>query len=310
MNVNCCANEFKNELRTFYKTNDLAFVYDGVFNTFGIGCSNPDHLYKGDNEVYTSFDFERILNNLWNKSPMEESTRCEIYVSGRVVWCARKVVFGPHHCSSNCIKESQAQNEFFDEVTESTCLYLRYKVLRRHQSFQESFSNDKQIVLLEVLDFFMDSVHDILRYKKLSKHATAPTRATAGSVGYDLYSAVGITLSVGCCVLAATDIALQCPKGVYPRVAPRSGMACRFTDVGTSMVDIDYTGNVKVVMMNHSEQDIEVAQGQRIAQFVLTRYEVPETVEVQSFKPTERDTGGFGSTGIWWLVFVVFSNSE
>ena len=229
---------------------------------------------------------------------MEEWIRCEIYVSGRVVWFARKVVFGPHHCSSNCIKEPEARNEIFDEVTDNICLSLRYKVSRRYQSFQESFSNDKQIVLLEVLDFFMDSVDDKLRYKKLSKHATAPTRTTAGSVGYDLYSAVGITLSAGCCVLVPTDIALQCPKGIYPRVAHRSSMACKFTNVGAGVVDIDYTGNVKVVMMNHSEQGIEVSQGQRIAQFVLTRYEVPETVEVQSFKPTERGTGGFGSTGI------------
>ena len=53
-----------NELRKFYKTSDLAFVYDGAFNTFGIDCSNPDLLYKGDNDLFTSFDFERILNNL------------------------------------------------------------------------------------------------------------------------------------------------------------------------------------------------------------------------------------------------------
>ena len=82
-----------NELRKFYKTSNLAVVYDGAFNNFGVGCSNPDLLYKGDNDVYTSFDFERILNNLWNKSPMEVWTRCKIYVSGRVVWFARKVVF-------------------------------------------------------------------------------------------------------------------------------------------------------------------------------------------------------------------------
>ena len=69
----------------------------------------------------------------------------------------------------------------------------------------------------------------------------------------------------GCCVLGPTDIALQCPKSVYPRVAPRSRMVYRFTDVGTGVVDIDYTGNVKVIMMNRSEQDIEVSQGQRIA---------------------------------------------
>ena len=196
-----------NELRKFYKTSDLAFVYDGVFNTFGVGCSNVDLLYKGNDDVYTSLDFDTILNNLWNKSPIEERTRYEIYVSGRVVWFARKVVFGPHHCSTNFIKESQARNEFFDEVTDSTCLYLRHKISQRHQSFQESFSNGKQIVFLAVLDFSMDSVDDKLRYKKLSKHATVPTRATAESVGYDLYSAVGFTLSARCCVLVPTDIA-------------------------------------------------------------------------------------------------------
>ena len=192
---------------------------------------------------------------------MEEWTRCKIYVSGRAVWFARKVVFGPHHCSTDSIKESQARNKFFDEITDSTCLYLPCKVSRRHQSFQESFSNDKQIALLEVLDFFIDSVDDKLRYKKLSKLATAPTGATAGSVGYDLYSAVGITLSARCRVLVPTDISLQCPQGVYPRVAPRSSMACSFTDVGAGVIYIDYTGNVKVVIMNHGEKDIEVSQG-------------------------------------------------
>ena len=116
----------------------------------------------------------------------------------------------------------------------------------------------------------------MIRYKKVSKHSTATTRATAGSVGYDLYSAVDITLSARCCVLVPTDIALRCPNSVYPRVATRSNMACRFTDVGAGVIDIDYTGNVNVVMMNHSDQDMEVSQGQRITQFVLTRYEVPE----------------------------------
>ena len=75
-------------------------------------------------------------------------------------------------------------------------------------------------------------------------------------------------------------------------------MTCGFTDVGAGVVDIDYTENVKVAMTNHSDQDIEVSQGQRISQCVLTRYKVLETVEVQSFKSTERGAGGFGSTCI------------
>ena len=91
--MNCWANEFMNKLRKFYKTSDLAFVCDGVFNTFGVGCSSLDLLYKGDDDVYCFFNFERILNNLWNKSPIEEWTRYKVYVFGRVIWFARKVVF-------------------------------------------------------------------------------------------------------------------------------------------------------------------------------------------------------------------------
>ena len=225
MNTNRWANEFMNDLRKFYKTADLAFEYDVVFNTFSVGFSNPDLLYRGDGDAYTSFDFEKIANKLWNDSPMEEWTRCAICVSDCVVWFTRKIIFGPHHCTTSCIKKPEPPNEFIDEVTDSNCLYLRYKISHRHQSFQESFSDGKQLVLLEVLDFFMDSDDHKLRYKKLSKDATEPTRATAGSVEYDLYSTVGITTSAGSCVLVPRDIALQCPKGIYARVEPRSSMA-------------------------------------------------------------------------------------
>ena len=144
---------------------------------------------------------------------------------------------------------------------------------------------------------FVDKNFHKLKYKKLSENATAPNRATSGSLRYNLYSAVEITLSAGSCMLVPTDIALQPPPDVY-RSAPRSGLATKFTDVGAGVIDIDYIGNVKFVMFNHNDQDIEVLPGDYIAQFILTKFEVPETVEVQSLQPTRRGAGGFGSTSI------------
>ena len=79
---------------------------------------------------------------------------------------------------------------------------------------------------------------------------------------------------------------------------PHSDLATKCTDVGAGVINIDYIGNVKAVMFNHSDQGIEVLPGDRIAQFILTKFEVPETVEVQSLQPTRRGAGDFGSTGI------------
>ena len=96
------------------------------------------------------------------------------------------------------------------------------------------------------------------------------------------------------CKAVITDIT----PSVYPRVAPRSSMALKDTNVGTGFINLDYRGNVKVVIMNHStvfELNIEV--GDKIAQFILTRFESPDVVEVRELDSTARGSGGFGITG-------------
>jgi dUTP pyrophosphatase len=71
-------------------------------------------------------------------------------------------------------------------------------------------------------------------------------------------------------MLVSTGIAVVLPKGVYGRVAPRSGLAVKHgIQVGAGVIDPDYTGEVKVVLFNHGEKDFEVKKGDRIAQLVL-----------------------------------------
>jgi dUTP pyrophosphatase len=139
-----------------------------------------------------------------------------------------------------------------------------------------------------------------LGIKRLSDDALMPTRGSDGAVGYDLYSTEdAIVPCQAGRALVGTGIALVLPPGVYGRVAPRSGLAAKHCiGVGAGVIDPDYTGEVKVILFNHGENDFEVKKGDRIAQLILEKCEVPPIGEIINLvKETERGSGGFGSTG-------------
>ncbi|XP_053179242.1 deoxyuridine 5'-triphosphate nucleotidohydrolase, mitochondrial [Scomber japonicus] len=138
----------------------------------------------------------------------------------------------------------------------------------------------------------------VLRFAKLSEHATAPSRGSAKAAGYDLYSAYDYSIGPMDKAIVKTDIQIAVPHGCYGRVAPRSGLAAKhFIDVGAGVVDEDYRGNVGVVLFNFSKETFEVKKGDRVAQLVCERICYPELQEQQTLDDTERGDGGFGSTG-------------
>ncbi|KAM9860964.1 deoxyuridine 5'-triphosphate nucleotidohydrolase, mitochondrial [Aulostomus maculatus] len=138
----------------------------------------------------------------------------------------------------------------------------------------------------------------ILRFAKLSEHATTPTRGSAQAAGYDLYSAYNYSIAPMDKAIVKTDIQIAVPHGCYGRVAPRSGLAVKhFIDVGAGVVDEDYRGNVGVVLFNFSKDVFEVKKGDRVAQLVCERICYPELEEQETLDQTERGAGGFGSTG-------------
>ena len=121
-----------------------------------------------------------------------------------------------------------------------------------------------------------------------------------GSVGYgyDLYAAEKCSVLPHSNGLVPTGIALQCLKNVYLRIAPRSSVAMKNTDVESGMIDTDYRGNVRALVLNHSAETFGIEAGDRVAQFVLTRYETPDIVEVSDLEQTICALIGFGSSGI------------
>jgi len=141
---------------------------------------------------------------------------------------------------------------------------------------------------------------------RLDPDLPLPSRAHAGDAGVDLYSAVGVELGPGQRALVPTGIAVAIPFGMVGLVHPRSGLAAR---VGLSIVnspgtiDAGYRGEVKVALINlDPATPIEIHRGDRIAQLVVQRVELPELVEVTSFDEaglagTSRGGDGHGSSG-------------
>ncbi|XP_064819314.1 deoxyuridine 5'-triphosphate nucleotidohydrolase-like isoform X2 [Oncorhynchus masou masou] len=143
-----------------------------------------------------------------------------------------------------------------------------------------------------------EKVISVLKFSKLSEHATAPTRGSAKAAGYDLFSAYDYSIGPMDKAIVKTDIQIAVPSGCYGRVAPRSGLAAKhFIDVGAGVVDEDYRGNVGVVLFNFSKETFEVKKGDRVAQLVCERICYPDLQELKTLDETERGAGGFGSTG-------------
>jgi dUTP pyrophosphatase len=131
--------------------------------------------------------------------------------------------------------------------------------------------------------------------------AKLPSRGSPGAAGYDIYAAnpepIVIRRQTGR-TLIPTGIQVVLPPGTYGRVAPRSGLAVKKgIIVGAGVIDIDYTGEVKVLLFNQGDEDFTVTAGDRIAQLVIERILTPEVVELGHVSDTQRGSGGFGSTG-------------
>ena len=138
-----------------------------------------------------------------------------------------------------------------------------------------------------------------LLVKKLSDKATIPSRGSKLSAGYDLSSAHDIVVPARGKALVMTDLAVVIPEGCYGRIAPRSGFSWKkHTDIGAGVIDADYRGNVGIVVFNHSENDIAITRGERVAQLILEKIAIVPVVECLDELPdTERGEGGYGSTG-------------
>jgi dUTP pyrophosphatase len=129
-----------------------------------------------------------------------------------------------------------------------------------------------------------------------------PTRATAGSSGFDLPAAVegDLVIESGARALVPTGFAIALPAGFEAQVRPRSGLALRHGIVlpnAPGTIDADYRGEIQVIIMNAGREPFTIRRGDRIAQLVIAPVVRAEWEEVEALDETARGAGGFGHSG-------------
>ena len=129
-----------------------------------------------------------------------------------------------------------------------------------------------------------------------------PEYATEKSAGFDLKAKLSeeIKLQPMQRQLVKTGLFLELPTGYEAQVRPRSGLALKkgitvLNSPGT--IDADYRGEIGVILINLSQEDFSIQNGDRIAQMVIASYQKVDFVEVDELDTTSRNDGGFGSTG-------------
>jgi len=135
-----------------------------------------------------------------------------------------------------------------------------------------------------------------------SSHAL-PHYETIASAGMDLRANITepITLKPLERTVVKTGLFIELPVGIEAQVRPRSGLAAKkgitvLNAPGT--VDADYRGEIGVILVNLSNEDFTIENGERIAQLVIAKHERAEWMEVETLSETSRGEGGFGSTGV------------
>lgn len=146
-------------------------------------------------------------------------------------------------------------------------------------------------------------MNHILKIKKLNENAVVPAQATSGSAGMDLSACLDndVIIAPGEIKLIPTGLATapdthQCALLIYPRSGLSSKCGISLANC-VGVVDSDYRGEIKIPLINHGSESFTVTNGMRIAQMIMTPVILPEIIVTDQLDETERNAGGFGSTG-------------
>lgn len=138
-----------------------------------------------------------------------------------------------------------------------------------------------------------------VQVKRIGDHSLPiPSRASSQAAGADLMTVNDFTLYPSCRAIIHSGFAWKINQHCVGMIRPRSGLAAKHgIDVLAGVVDSDYRGEVKVVLINHGDRPVVFHKGDRIAQMVIQPVVMSEIEEVSELGDTERGSGGFGSTG-------------
>jgi dUTP pyrophosphatase len=141
-----------------------------------------------------------------------------------------------------------------------------------------------------------------VRIINTSKHPL-PAYQTEGSAGMDLRAELSESITIGPLerALVPTGLFIELPEGTEAQIRPRSGLAFKhgltvLNSPGT--IDSDYRGEIKVILVNLSNEPFTITDGERVCQMVIAKHEYISWQQVDELEDTSRSSGGFGSTGV------------
>ena len=147
-------------------------------------------------------------------------------------------------------------------------------------------------------EFWVMAPEETIKFKKVHNKGKVPTRGSAKAAGWDLYSIKDQIIPSHGQKVIDTGIAIAIPNEAYGRVVPRSGLAVKAAiSVGAGVIDSNYYGFIKVLLMNNADNNFVVHKGDRIAQLIFEQILI-NSLEVDTLDSTSHDTKGFGSTGL------------
>lgn len=130
------------------------------------------------------------------------------------------------------------------------------------------------------------------------KSAILPTKGTENSAGYDISCCQDTLINSKSYKMLDTGISMKIPNGYFGKIECRSSLACKGFSVLGGVIDSDYRGEIKVILMNNGELDYNFKKGDRIAQIIIHKIMNNAIIEiVDNLDDTKRGDGGFGSTG-------------
>lgn len=137
-------------------------------------------------------------------------------------------------------------------------------------------------------------------FTRLDRELPPPEPARPGDAGFDLRTTEDVELAPGARASVPTGLAIAFPAGHAALVLPRSGLAARY-GIGLvnapGLIDSGYRGEIRVLLVNHGDEHVELDRGERIAQLMFVTLADPQWHEADELPDSVRGTGGFGSTG-------------
>ena len=139
-----------------------------------------------------------------------------------------------------------------------------------------------------------------IKFKKLNEGAIIPKYSTDGSAAFDFYVSEDIWIDIDRTEIVKTGLAIEIPKGYYLEIYPRSSTGLKSplrlaNSVG--IIDSDYRGEIGLIFTNTGNQNWVCKKGDRLAQGIIKEIVQCNFIEVNELSETERNTGGYGSTG-------------